>query len=125
MRLQAIPPLLRDLYGVAVFFVLVSTHSLSSGVLDQLAHVERVHSVQDIPEVSAVGETAFCCWIWHVLHHVPRISDEGIDVLDAQLVVTGHVDRLQVCQRHKLLFIRQHALDEVLVEHLFGWHVQL
>ena len=92
---------------------------------NHIAHVLRVHGVEDRVEVGSVGVAVLGVLILQVSHHGRIVFELWEDVLDSELVILWHSDELALCHRQQLLVSFEHLTQEVTVDGRRRRHVQL
>ena len=111
---------------VLVLLVLVTgSEALLLSMADEALHPQLVHSVNDVPEVFTGDIAIFRQRVGEVCHDAHVSVDLSEDLLDRQLLILGHRHSLHVLQWHQLLLACEDGLDEVAVDHVLGWHVEL
>ena len=80
-----------------------------------LLQVVRVQGIEDVEEVITWRTLAFRILTRKVGHHFGVLGKHRIQVLDAELVVPGHLDLLDDGLLHQLLLAGQDLLEEVFI----------
>ena len=94
-------------------------------MLDHLSDMVRVHGVKHCEEVVPIGISVGWIIILQILHYFVILLELRKDVLDAELVVLGHVHRALLTDLEQLLFTLKHSSDEVSVHGGHRGHKQL
>ena len=75
-----------------------------------------VDGVEDVKEILPRGTFVGRISVREERHHVGVLLELGVDGLDRELVVLGHLDGFDVGLAHQLLLAGEHRLQEVLVD---------
>ena len=70
---------------------------------NHIAHILRVHCVEDRVEVGTVRVAVLGVLVLQVLHDGRVMFEFGENVLDSELVILRHSDELALCHRQQLL----------------------
>ena len=79
---KLLPPLLSDLDGFHLLGFVLSSHSLVVGMLDEISHVVRLESIEQVEEVSAIRLSTVLARVRQVLHHFIVFEKHGVEFLD-------------------------------------------
>ena len=118
-------PLRRDQYLVSMVSLISNGISLLLCVADHALHVRWINKVVDIEGVGTIRNSPFRVPVGEVLKHLHVLLDLRVDVLDAELVELGHVDRPELGHREQALLVGKDLLEEVLVDHRVRGQVEL
>ena len=107
--------------------VTVNSVALVLGIIDKLRNVTGPQRLQDVEHVGPVGLSFRHVWVLvgEVLHEQLILLDQGPDLLDGQLIKLGDLDCAEISQLEQLLLLHEDQLEIILVDHVFGWEVQL
>ena len=94
-------------------------------MLDHLSDMVRVHGVKHCEEVVPIGISVGWIIILQILHYFVILLELRKDVLDAELVVLGHVHRALLTDLEQLLFTLKHSSDEVAIYRRHRWDEKL
>ena len=96
-------------------------------ILEEFFNVTGPQRLQDVEHVGPVGLSFGHVWVLvgEVLHEQLILLDQGPDLLDRQLIELGHLDCAEISQLEQLLLLHEDQLEIILVDHVFGWEVQL
>ena len=103
----------------------IGSHPHLVGVGDDLREVLGVERVQDVEEVLPRRRLALGVLGGEEGEEVAVLLDVRPQRLDRELVVVGHRDVPHLALPQQLLVLRQHFLEEVLVDHVFWGQVEL
>ena len=115
--LELLLPVLGHLDGLVLLHHTINRHSLLGGVVHDLAEVVGLLGVQDVEEVISRWSLALSILVWEVAHEERILLHQRVDVLDAQLLVLGHLDVLDLVLLVEVLLTLDHLLQPVLVAH--------
>ena len=113
--LELLFPVLGHLDGLVLLHHAVSRHALLSGVVHDLVEVVGLLGVQDVEEVISWWHLALSILIREVAHEEGVLLHQWIDVLDAQLLVLGHLDVPDLMLLVEVLLPLDHLLQPILV----------
>ena len=92
---------------------------------DHALQIRWINGVVDIEGVSTIRNSPFRIPVREVLKNLQVLLNFRVDVLDAELVVLGHVDRLQIGHLKQAFLACKHLLKKVLVNHRIRRQVEL
>ena len=78
---KLLPPLLSDLYCFHLPGFVLSSHSLIVGMLDEISHVVRLESIQQVEEVSAIRLSTVSARVRQVTHDFIVVEKHGVEFL--------------------------------------------
>ena len=94
-------------------------------VRNHVAHVLRVHRVENGVEVGPVRVAILWVLILQVLHDFSVSKELWVDVLNAELVILRHSDELTIRYRQQRLLALEDLAHEVAVDSAEGRHIKL
>ena len=84
-------------------------------MLNHLADIVGIHSVEDCEKILAVREPVLRIFILKKLIDLGIIFESRIEDLDRELVVLGYIDLLGLRLWKELFFPFEHLLDEIAI----------
>ena len=94
-------------------------------MLDSFLHKIELNSIGYVPKVRAFWYSTLGSNHRHVLHKLLIFLESWKILLHRQLIVVGHCNPFHLVKRKNRFFLSEHHLHEILVDHLFWWHIQL
>ena len=125
MLVQVLPPFLVDLHGLDSSGCALGREPLGLGVLDHVLDILWVHRIEDGEEVVSIWVPVFRVLVLQILHDFRIAFELREDVLDAELVVLGHVHRALLADLEQFLFALKYRSDEVTVHGSHRRHKEL
>ena len=84
-----------------------------------------MHRVEDGVEVGSVRVAVLWVLVLQVLHDLIVSMELGEDVLDTQLIILRHSDKLAFGYRQQRFLALEDLAHEVAVDGRQGWHIKL
>ena len=114
--LELLLPELGDLDRLCLAGLAVDGHALLVGVGEHLLQVVRVERVEHVEEVLPRRPLVLGVLVGEVAGQQVVLGELGPEAPDGQLIVVRDLDVADVFLPDQLLFVRQHLLEEVLVD---------
>ena len=125
MLVQLVVPVFTDFDGLCLLVLPGDGVPLCIGVLDKLCDVLIAYGVHDVEKIVPVGQTTLWQLVREELLEVVQFFHLGPQLLHADLVVVGNVDKPHLAYGHEHLLLGQDLLEEVFVEHCVVRQVEL
>ena len=100
-------------------------HPLLVGMLEDLGEVVRIERVQHVEEILPRGALALRVLVREVRHEVCVLDEHGIQVLDAELIVSGDLYVVDLRLFEQLLLAAQDLLEKVLIDYCLIREIEL
>ena len=123
--LELLLPVLGHLDGLVLLHHTISRHALLGGVVHDLVEVVGLLGVQDVEEVISRWSLTLGVLVREVAHEERVLLHQRVDVLDAQLLVLGHLDVPDLVLLVEVLLSLDDLLQPVLVADGLMWQVEL
>ena len=108
-------PVLGHLDGLVLLHHAISRHALLGCVLHYLVEVVGLLGVQDVEEVISWWSLTLSVLVREVAHEERVLLHQRVDVLDAQLLVLGHLHVPDLVLLVEVLLTLDHLLQPILV----------
>ena len=122
---ERVPPLVSHFDGLVGLGLASHGVPLLVRVLYNLADVLRVESVHDVEKIFTVGHTPLSHLFREVLHERRVVLEHRPQVAHGEFVVQRDIDPADLVKSKQRLFIGEHFLEEIFVDHVLRRNVKL
>ena len=106
-------------------FLAFGGHSLLVGVAHHLLEIFWVDRVENVEEILSRWPLVLRILVREEGHHGRVLLELRIEILDRNLIVMRNLNLLNSALPQQLLFASQNILQEVLVDYILRWQIEL